>query len=80
MLEGTRVKNLGKLKKIGGSGIFHISELEDLGQLEEVGDSLTIGKKLKSIGKLSSVGGELQISKDSKLDFSNIKIGNKTKK
>jgi len=59
----SKIKSLGQLKKIGGNALLYDSEVEDLGQLQEVGGYGSTG--------------EVYIDKNSKLDFSKVKIGGK---
>jgi hypothetical protein len=62
-LQNTPIKSLGKLKRVGGYLFLSYSQIEDLGDLEEVGMSLDlIDTPIKSLGKLKRVGGGLYLS------------------
>jgi hypothetical protein len=58
----TRIKSLGKLKRVGRDLYLSDSKIEDLGDLEEVGRDLNlIETPIKSLGKLKRVGGVLDL-------------------
>jgi hypothetical protein len=62
-LKNTSIKSLGKLKRVGGSLDLSYSQIEDLGDLEEVGWDLRLkNTPIKSLGKLKRVGGSLDLS------------------
>jgi hypothetical protein len=62
-LENTPIKSLGKLKWVGGDLYLSSSQIEDLGDLEEVGWDLYLeNTPIKSLGKLKWVGGDLDLS------------------
>ena len=52
IFEGTDVTNLGKCKKIKGWAVFNNSNVENLGDLEEVGAATFAGDKPSDFGKL----------------------------
>jgi hypothetical protein len=62
-LRNTIIKSLGKLKKVGMNLDLLSSQIEDLGDLEEVGGNLNLQNTLiKSLGKLKRVGWYLNLS------------------
>jgi len=61
-LRNTIIKSLGKLKRVGGSLNLSGSQIEDLGDLEEVRFNLYLqNTPIKSLGKLKRVGGDLNL-------------------
>jgi len=61
-LENTPIKSLGKLKRVGGSLNLSYSQIEDLGDLEEVGEYLDLrNTPIKSLRKLKRVGRSLYL-------------------
>ena len=52
IFEGTDTTNLGKCKRIKGWAVFDRSNVENLGDLEEVGAATFVGDKPSSFGKL----------------------------
>jgi hypothetical protein len=66
-LKKTPIKSLGKLKRVGGSLDLSYSQIEDLGDLEEVGWDLYLkNTPIKSLGKLKRVGRHIYISRGQK--------------
>ena len=61
-LRNTIIKSLGKLKRVGGSLNLSGSQIEDLGDLEEVRFNLYLqNTPIKSLGKLKRVGVDLNL-------------------
>ncbi|MSR78853.1 MAG: hypothetical protein EXS59_01780 [Candidatus Taylorbacteria bacterium] len=71
-----KIESLGKLEGITGKVDFSHSQVKDLGALSRIGgDVYFIKSKIENIGQLQSIGGDAYIDNDSKLDFTNVKIG-----
>lgn len=57
------IKDLGKLRRVGGFATFESTKIKSLGDLESVGKNLILTdcKKLTDLGKLNYVGGDLAV-------------------
>ncbi len=69
------------LKHVTGNADFSGAKVEKLGKLESIGGYANFyGSEINDLGKLQSIGGHIYIGKDSKLDFSRIKVGGRVVK
>jgi hypothetical protein len=72
-LKNTPIKSLGKLKRVDGYLDLSNSQIEDLGDLEEVGWILYLkNTPIKSLGKLKRVGGSLYLYNSQIEDLGNL--------
>lgn len=74
--KNSKIRKLVNLEYISGYVNFSYSKIKDLGMLKKIGGNVNFNNsEIENLGQLKSIGGDVIISKDSKLDFSNVKIG-----
>jgi hypothetical protein len=69
-----KIKDLGKLQKIGGDAYFGDSQITDLGNLKSIGgDAYFDDSQITDLGNLKSIGGDAYFGGSQITDLGNLK-------